>query len=97
MTLSGQGIGQDLVVTAYEHPVNEVETCYPVSVLQFSVMVLDIILTTCKVPHEVSPVHEVNLISQEELDVFCLCGYGQLDVVTALVVCNRTAFYASAP
>ena len=42
--------------------------------LQFSVA-LDIVLSTSEVPHEVAPVHEVTLVTQEESDVLQLCGH----------------------
>ena len=97
MTLTGKSIGKEVVVTAYEHLVYEIETGNPVSVLYLSVAVLDIILTAGKVPHEISPVHEVDLISQEELDILELCGNCNLDVASALVIGNGTSLYASAP
>ena len=51
--------------------VKPVETGYPVAVLEFTIA-LKVVLTTCKVPHEISPIHEVALIGEEEADVLQL-------------------------
>ena len=97
MSLSGQRFGQHFVVTAYKHLVNKVDACYPVSVLHLPVTVLNVVLTTGKVPHEISPVHEIDLISQEELYVICLCRHDHFNIVSTLVICGGTALYASTP
>ena len=41
-------------------------------------MSLYVVLTSCKVPQEITPVHPVALIGNEELKVCPLCGNGDL-------------------
>ena len=80
MSLSCKRIRQQIVVTAYKQLVYEVESCNPIAVLHLTVTVLVVILTSGKIPHEISPVHEVDLIPEEELKVFGLCGHGNLNI-----------------
>ena len=67
MSLTLVDIGQQLVVSTYEMAVNEVETGNPVTVLKFTRLVLYVILTSGKVPEEIAPVHEIDLITDKEL------------------------------
>ena len=60
-----QVIGQKRLV-AQAGVVNKWYTCKPVAVFQFTVS-LNVVLTTCEVPQEVTPVHPVALIGEEEL------------------------------
>ena len=57
-----------LALVTQSHIVEEGNTRYPVAVLPLSVA-LQIVLTTREVPHEVAPVHEVHLVTQEEAQV----------------------------
>ena len=61
-------------MVAIESIVDEGETCYPVAVFQFAIA-LNVVLTAGKVPHEVAPIHEVDLIREEELQVCPLRGH----------------------
>ena len=73
---------------AIHHVVDKAEACNPVAVLKFSVS-LNVVLSSCKVPHKVSPIHEITLIGEEKLYVFHLGGYN--DSV------NFPAFYSTKP
>ena len=42
--------------------------------LEFTVT-LDVVLPTGEVPHEVTPVHEVTLVAEEETDILELAGH----------------------
>ena len=58
---------------------------------------LDVVLAAYKVPHEVAPVHEVDLIVDEELDVVPLCGYLDPLLLAANVDGSLTALDAAHP
>ena len=57
-----QLIRQQRLVTQTD-VVDEGDTREPVAVLEFAIT-LDVVLTARKVPHEVSPVHEVALVTR---------------------------------
>ncbi len=61
-----------LALVAEPPVVEERYTGNPVAVFQLSVA-LYVVLPSCEVPHEVTPIHEVTLVRKEEADVFCLC------------------------
>ena len=65
-----QHIGQGVLV-AEPGIVDERDTRQPVAVLQLATP-LQVILTTGKVPHEITPVHEVQLVGEEETEVLQL-------------------------
>src|SRR5574344_1767623 len=48
---------------------NKFESCNPVAMFYFSAT-FEVVLTADKVPHKVSPIHKVELIGEEELEVF---------------------------
>ena len=52
--------------------VDERETGNPVAMFEFTVT-LDVVLTSCEVPQEITPVHEVHLIRHEEFQVLSKC------------------------
>ena len=58
---------------------------------------LNVILTSGKVPHEITPVHVVQLVDEEELDVIPLCRNLHHNHFSTLVVGNLTSFYSSQP
>ena len=58
---------------------------------------LNVILTSGKVPHEITPVHVVQLVDEEELDVIPLCRNLHHNHLSTLVVGNLTSFYSSQP
>ena len=68
-----QLVGQQILV-AIEHVVDERNARNPVAVFGFS-EALQVVLASGKVPKEVSPVHKVALIRQEEAHVLHLCGH----------------------
>ena len=53
---------------------------------------MQVVLASGKVPHEVAPVHPVELVGEEELDVFPLRGHVHHYHVSALVVGHVVAF-----
>ena len=70
---------------AHQQVVDKRDSGDPVAVFYFSAA-LDIVLSSGKVPHEVAPVHEVELVGEEEFDVFPLVWYVDHYHFTALVV-----------
>ncbi len=90
-----QVVGQQVLI-AQSHVVNPLEASEPVAVLQFA-MSLDVVLSACKVPHEVAPVHEVALIRQEETYVFHLCGHLHINHFATSVVLHGASVNASHP
>ena len=60
--------------------------------LQFSIS-LNVILTAGKVPHEVTPVHEVTLIRQEEADILNEGRHLHLYYLAAAVIVRDITFY----
>ena len=67
-------------------------TAYPVALRDVAVA-LQVILTAHKVPHEVAPVHEVDLIAKEEPEVLAECRTIVGLLLAAVVVTHATAFY----
>ena len=47
---------------------------------------LQVVLSTHEVPHKVAPVHPVQLVGEEELDVLPLCRHVYHDHITTLVI-----------
>ena len=88
-----QTVRQECLV-AYEHIVNERNTRNPVTVFNFA-LTLNVVLSSCKVPHEVSPVHIVHLIYKEELDVFPLSRNLHHNHFATLVVRNLLTLYSA--
>ena len=76
--------------------VEEGDAREPVAVLQFSIA-LNVVLPAGKVPHKVAPVHEVDLIGEEEADVFQLGGHFHHDGLATAVEGNLSADDASQP
>ena len=72
------------------------DTRDPTSLGQFA-MGLQVVLTACKVPHEVAPIHEIDLVGEEEIEVFAesrtiLCFLLSTVVIThffAFDICPR--------
>ena len=83
-------------LVANQDIINEWNTSNPVTMFDFSIA-LNIILTTGKVPHEITPVHEVYLIGKEELDVFPLGRDCNHQHFSALVIGYLTSFDATQP
>ena len=66
--LVGTKFRRQFALVAQTEFVQEGNTRYPVAMLPLSVA-LQVILTSGKVPHEITPVHEVDLITQEETQI----------------------------
>ena len=96
MSLVGLKVRRHLALVA-EHPVvDKRNTGYPVAMLRFS-RTLKVVLTSCKVPHEVSPVHEVALVREEEAEVLPLCRYLYDNVFAATVIMHLIALHTTKP
>ena len=52
-------------------------------------MALQVVLSSSEIPHEIAPVHEVDLVGEEEADVVPLRGHFSGNVVVAFVVANE--------
>ena len=85
-----------LALVAQHCIVDEWDTCDPVALFQFAIA-LKVILTSCKVPHEVAPVHEVTLVREEESDVLPLCRHIDSHSLTAAIVIHRVCANAAHP
>ena len=79
-----QFLWQKALVAVHE-VVDERDAGDPVAVLYFAAA-LDVVLSSGKVPHEVAPVHEVELVGEEEPDIVPLCGHVHHQHLSALVV-----------
>ena len=74
-------------LVAHQEVVNERDAGDPVTMFYFSAA-LQVVLASGEVPHEVAPVHPVELVGEEELDVFPLCGHVHHHHLSALVIGN---------
>ena len=74
-------------LVTYQQVVDKRDTGDPVAVLDFSAT-LYVILPSGKVPHEVTPVHEVQLVGEEEFDIFPLGRHVYHHHFSTLVVRN---------
>ena len=73
------------VLVAIQKVVDERYAGDPVAVFYFAAA-LDVVLPSGKVPHEVAPVHEVELVGEEELDVVPLGWHVHHQHLSALIV-----------
>ena len=89
-------IGWQQALVTYKILVDEGNACNPVTMLYFS-LALDVVLTSCEVPHEIAPVHVVQLIDKEELDVIPLGRNLDHQHFSALIIWNLSSFYSSQP
>ena len=78
-----QVVGQ-VVLIAQSGVVYEGNATNPVAMLSFAVT-LNVVLSSCKVPHEVAPVHEVALVADEEAQVVPLAWHVHHDVLATAV------------
>ena len=83
-------------LVAQAQVVEEGDAREPVAVLQFSVA-LDVVLSAGEVPHEVAPVHEVDLRGEEDADVLQLGGHFHQEGLATAVEGNLSADDASQP
>ena len=79
-------------LVAYQEVIDERNSCDPVAMFYFSTT-LQIVLASGEVPHEIAPIHPVELIGEEELDIFPLCRHIHHHHLSALVVRNVITFY----
>ena len=89
-------VGGEQALVTYQEFVNDRNAGNPVSVFYFSLS-LNVILTSGKVPHKVSPIHEVHLIREKELDVLPLGRNLYHHHLSALVVRHLCTFHAAQP
>ena len=71
MSLVGFQLVRHHVLIAVECVVYEGNTRNPVSMFWLTVT-LEVVLSTGKVPHEVTPIHEITLVREEETKVLKL-------------------------
>ena len=90
-----QVVGQ-VVLIAETPVVKPFETSNPVTLLQ-SAVALNIVLTTGKVPHEITPIHEVALVRKEKLEVIPLRGDLNLHGLATAVVVDDIALNTTHP
>ena len=83
-------------LVAHQEVIDKRYTRNPVTMFYLS-LTLKIILTSGKVPHKVSPVHEVHLIDEEELDVFPLGRHLHHNHFATLIERYGLTFYAAQP
>ena len=95
MTLVLLQVAWQLTLVAKASVVDGRETCQPVAMLQFAIS-LDVVLTSCEIPHEVAPVHEVELIAEEELHIVGL-GRNLHASALCIFVRNGLAFHTTEP
>ena len=79
-------------LVAYKYVIYERDTGDPVAVFYLPAT-LYVILPSGKVPHEITPVHEVQLVGEEEFDIFPLGRYIYHYHFPALVVWHIMAFH----
>ena len=87
---------RQLTLVAKSCIIQERNTRNPVAMFQFSIT-LNVVLPTCKVPHEVSPIHEVALVGEEELDILKLVRNLHQDILATAVIRHFCTFYAAHP
>ncbi len=75
----------------YQQVVDKRNPRNPVAMFYFS-GALYVVLPSGKVPHKVTPVHEVQLVGEEELDILPLGGHIYHYHFSALVVRNVISF-----
>ena len=86
MSLVGFQLVRHHVLITVECVVYEGNARNPVSMFWFTVT-LEVVLSTGKVPHEVTPIHEITLVREEETKVLKLCWH--LNTIH-IVTCNAS-------
>ena len=81
-------IRRHIILRADKYLVDRLDTGDPVTVQHLTIP-LDIILTSGEVPHEVAPVHEIELVSEEITQVFGKRRFHHGYVFTATVKLHR--------
>ena len=89
-------VGGEQALVAHQELVHKRYSGNPVAMFYFTLS-LYVILASGKIPHEISPVHVVQLVDKEELDVIPLGRDFHHHHLSALVVRNLHAFDAAQP
>ena len=71
--------------------INKRNTGNPVAFRYFSIR-LQVILTTGEIPHKIAPVHEIDLISEEETQVFAKSRTIVRFLLSAIVIFDAFTF-----
>ena len=85
-------IVRHILLRADQYLVDKRNTGDPVTVQHFAIS-LDIVLTAGEVPHEVAPVHKVQLVGEEITQVFRKRRFHHALDLAAIVVLHRLAFH----
>ena len=81
-----------ILLRTHQNFVDKRNTGNPVPI-QHLAITLNVVLTAGEVPHEVAPIHEIQLIREEELQVFRECRFHYALHLSAIVIFHRLAFY----
>src|SRR5882724_10412981 len=69
-------VGHIFLVASEKCIVNKRNTAYPVSIAHVARgKALDIVFLAGKIPHEIAPVHPVELVAEEETDIIAHAGF----------------------
>ena len=82
MTLVLFQLFRQQVLIAYKHIVDKLDTGNPIAVFDFSTT-LQVVLASGEVPHEIAPVHPVELVGEEEVEM-CIRDRLQLEAIDPL-------------
>ena len=88
--------GGKLALVAQTKVIKEGDTGNPVAMFPFA-MSLNVILTAGKIPHKIAPVHEIDLIAQEETYVLKHGGHLNLNQLATTVIGDSIALNPSQP
>ena len=92
MSFIVHNIERHIFLRTYQDFVNKWNTGNPVAVQHLAVS-LDVVLTAGEVPHEVAPVHKVQLVREEKPQVFRECRFHYALHFSAIVIFHRLPFY----
>ena len=68
MTLVVSNVRRHILLRTYQNLVDKLDTGDPVTI-QYLPMALDVVLTSGEVPHEITPIHEIELVCEEEAEI----------------------------
>ena len=88
MSFIVRDIGRHVILRADKHLVDRLDTGNPVTVHHLAIS-LNIVLTSGEVPHKVTPVHEVQLISEEITQIFGKRRFHHRHILTTTVELHR--------
>ena len=96
MSLVGLQIIGQFALVAQACVINYWDTGNPVAMFEFATA-LNIVLTACEIPHEITPIHKIALVGEEETDVLQLCRNLDGHRFSATVIRHVVAVYAAHP